>query len=66
MTKKDYKAIARAFNKVVEDGVAGGSKVSKSALIVQILGELGEVFRADNPLYNHDKFFVACISGKGI
>ena len=53
MSKKDYTAIARALKAI---GLTGGDERTLIAVVMR----LGDIFIDDNPLYDHERFVVAC------
>lgn len=61
MTKKDYKAIAEAFNNIrLRYPGPGGYDIGFNDGISAAANELCSTFRSDNPRFDREKFLKAC------
>jgi hypothetical protein len=58
MSKKDYQAIARALFQAKD-----GSYAEEDSRI-RIIGNLADVFKADNSRFDRERFIEACETGK--
>jgi hypothetical protein len=61
MTKKDYIIIANAMNKIYRsfDTLPEPEIYYKQYVITELVGELRDIFQADNEQFNFDKFKAA-------
>jgi len=64
MTRKDYKAIARALHEVYSDPEADRDDAASNDFN-WIVNNIADVFAADNPLFDYTKFKDAVYTGKG-
>ena len=55
MTRKDYAALARVVQAMHE--------VAPYNTLAYLIGTLSEELKADNPRFDHDRFWDACLDG---
>jgi hypothetical protein len=58
MTKKDYELVAKSISKTLS-GVEDGEEL---LVIMRVVDNLVESFKADNPRFNESRFRKACQS----
>lgn len=59
LTKKHFKAIAEIINKNI--AYEDTSEKAKDYIYSEIINELSEYFKTENPLFDEDKFKGACL-----
>jgi len=60
MTRKDYVAIAEALSSAKSPEDVDVFTPTCEEMRQDIIGRISRVFQADNPRFDHDRFYTAC------